>query len=407
MEIVTENNQIVSEIVLIMNILFCYRNWMNPNNGGVQRVSDTMAKYFVRKGHKVYYLNFERKENDNYIFPAEIYLLPDNNFFSGVNINYYHNLLHELSIDIVINHDSSNDRSKFWLNTGQLSVKKISLYHTDPLHGIHDLPNLSGIIKKQLLRKVILINLNGIIHYLKIARKKSEISRLLKKSDRLVFLSAEFIHEIYKELGIRSSKIEAINNPCVTYEIEGVQNKKKQILFVARIDLPVKRPDKMLQIWSRLENKFPDWELLFLGDGSDRNKVEEMSKDLGLKNVKFEGFVDPIPYYKVASVICMTSEYEGFGLVLPEAMQFGVVPITFNNWVSLKDIITDQVTGILVSTDNITEYSEQLEQLLSDEVVRNRISNNVKEYAKKFEIESIGPRWTKLFDGLFNGNIQG
>ena len=389
-----------------MNILFGYRNWMNPNNGGVQRVSDTMAKYFVSKGHKVYYLNFERKENDNYIFPAEIYLLPDNNFFSDANINYYHNLLHKLSIDIVINHDSSNNRSKFWLNTGKYSVKKVSLYHTDPLHGIDNVPNLSAYIKNHLLRKIIVENLNGLIRYLKIARKKSEISFLLKKSDRLVFLSDEFIHEIYKELGIRSSKIEAINNPCATYKIEGVQNKKKQILFVARIDLPVKRPDKMLQIWSRLENKFPEWELLFLGDGSDRNKVEEMSKFLGLKNVKFEGFVDPIPYYKVASVICMTSEYEGFGLVLPEAMQFGVVPITYNNWVSLKDIIIDHETGILVSTDNITEYSEKLEQLLTCEELRNRISNNAKEYAKKFQIEFVGPRWTQLFDILYSDIIQ-
>jgi len=383
-----------------MNILFCYRNYLNPNPGGAERVSDTLVEYFMRFGHTLYYLNFQYYETDNYKLPAKIFHLPDSDFFSKINLDYYHNLLKQLSIDIVFNHDSSNNRSKLWLNTGKIVVKKISLYHTDPLHGIYNPVDLSGYIKNPFLLKLISRNILGLTHYLKTIKKRREIDYLLKNSDRVVFLSEEFKNEIYKLLSINSSKILAINNPCISNTIKDLDIKKKQILFVARIDLPVKRPDKMLQIWNRIQNKFPDWELIFLGDGKDRLKVEKMAGLMKLNNVRFEGFVDPLPYYYDASVICMTSDYEGFGLVLVEAMQFGVVPITFNNWVSLKDIIKDQDTGILVSTDDIVEYSGKLEQLLSSDVIRKRISLNAKEYSKKFNIETIGPRWTELLNEL-------
>jgi glycosyltransferase involved in cell wall biosynthesis len=383
-----------------MNILFCYRNWLNPIQGGVPRVCDTLAKYFVSNGHNVYYLNFEYDDKDNYTFPAKIYHLPDSDFFSYVNLDYYHKLLNQLSIDIVINHDASNDRSKLWLNTGKHPAKRISLYHTDPLNGLNRTTDLSGRFRVFIFKTFPLA-----IHYLKLFKKKREICFLLKNSDKLVLLSDEFKKQILKELNINSSKIEAFNNPCVSYNNEGSYFKKKQILFVAILEMSPKRPDKILQIWSRLQNKFPDWELLFLGDGPDRIKVKEMAKLLGLINVRFEGFVDPVPYYKEASIICMTSDYEGFPLVLPEAMQFGVVPITFNNWTSLKDIVINQETGILIPTDDMSDYTAKLEQLLSNPALRKRISSGAREYSKRFYIEEIGPRWFQLFNDLFTNKV--
>ena len=136
-----------------MNILFCYGNWMNPNCGGVQRVSDTLAKYFVSKGNKLFYLTFNFDANDNYLFPSAIYHLPDGIFFSDLNLSYYHKLLQELSIDIILNHDASNNRCKFWLNSGKQPAKKVSLYHTDPLHGINHFVGLSRIHWESITRK--------------------------------------------------------------------------------------------------------------------------------------------------------------------------------------------------------------------------------------------------------------
>lgn len=378
-----------------MNILFCYRNWLNPKNGGVPRISDTLARYLASKGHMMYYLTYQNFNNDDYIFPAKNYSLPDPVFFSKRNLEYYHCLLHKLSIDLIVNHDSSNERAKFFLNTGDNPVRKIALYHTDPLNGLYKMSEQSGSLK-------ILISsfFPVALKYFKVLKKKREINFLLKNSDRLVLLSEEFKKQISIELKINTSKIQAINNPCIPYNFPKPGKKKKLILFVARIDFSAKRPDKMLLIWSHLQDNYPDWELMFLGDGPDRTKVENLAISMKLKNISFKGVVDPIPFYKEASIICMTSDYEGFGLVLLEGMQFGVIPIAFNNWISLKDIIDDMVTGIIIPPNDILQYVEKLGILMSDEYMRRRISSKAILQAKKFEIENIGPKWIKLIDDI-------
>lgn len=383
-----------------MNILFCYGNWMNPNRGGVQRVSDTLAKYFVSKGHKLFYLSHNYDANDNYLFPATIYHLPNNDFYSDININYYHKLLNELSIEIIINHDASNSRSKFWLNSGMNNIKRISLYHTDPLYGINQFKGLSKYIGNKYIETSFIKSFSIVFRYVKIHRKKKEIRFLLKNSERLVFLSEEFKKQILNELKISSSKISTISNPVVLNTYRNSFVKKKQILFVARFELSVKRHDLILKVWSILHDKYLDWELIFLGDGPDRTTVEDMARYMNLKNVRFEGFVNPDPYYSEASIISMTSDYEGFGLVLLEAMQYGVVPIAFNNWVSLKDIILDEHTGILVDSGDLTGYSKKLEKLIFNDVFRNHLAENAIEYVKRFQIEAIGPKWLKLFNEL-------
>lgn len=378
-----------------MNILFCYRNWMNPYQGGVQKVTDTLARYFVEQGNNLFYLTLQYNESDKYQFPAQIFHLPNPELFSKSNSVYYHKLIEQFSIDIIINNDASNDRTRFFLNTGKLKVKKISWFHTDPSYGL-------GILRKSLNRykSWITCSLPKLVLYYKIVKKRREINYLLKYSDKLVFLSNAYIREISEKLGINSFKIAAISNPCNYPKLLAPSEKKKIVLFVARIDIITKRPDKMLQIWAQISDRHPDWELVFLGDGPDRKAVEDLCKSFQLQNVRFEGFVAPESYYQDASIICMTSDYEGFGLVLIEAMQYGVVPVAFNNWGSLKDIITDLETGILVPTNDISTYTSRIDQLMFDELMRKRISANATKHAKNFQIESIGPKWDRILEDI-------
>ncbi len=378
-----------------MNILFCYRNWMNPNRGGVQRVTDTLARYLIEQGHNLFYLTLQYDESDNYPFPAQLFQLPNPEFFSKSNSVYYHKLIEKFSIDIIINNDASNERARFFLNLGKHKVKKVSFYHNDPLYGLNKMSNSSNFFKK-ILSKLF----PRLIYYYKSIKRKNEINYLLKNSDKLILLSHEFIKELSNKLNINSPKITAISNPCDLNQKQNTIIKKKIILFVARLEFQQKRPDLMLQIWFLLNTKISNWELIILGDGPDRNILEEMSRTMGLKNVKFEGFVNPTPYYENASILCMTSDYEGFGLVLIEAMNYEVVPIVFNNWISLKDIIKDQETGILVPTNDISTYVAKLDQLMSDEAMRSSISANATRHVKNFRIELIGPQWERILEDL-------
>ena len=374
------------------NILFCYRNNMNPEQGGVQKVADLLAKFFISNGNKVYYLIYENSACDNYKYPVPIYYLPDIKFFSRINLNYYHQLLNDLSIDIVINHDASNRRSVFFLNTGNASSIKISFHHNDPTMRFNDNNVYNSIVKKYMPA--------FLIKAYKLYKTRKEINFLISKSSKVVLLSKAFINKISEQTGINSDKLTAISNPILIASDNTFPKKRNQILFAGRIELKQKRPDILLLIWNKIFNLFPDWELIILGDGPDKNYIQQSSKEMGLKNISFKGFVNPEPYYHEASIICMTSDYEGFGMVLIEAMQYGVVPVTFNNWASLTDIIIDNETGLLVPAGDIENYIVKLKEMMRNKELRNTMGMNAIKLVKKFDINSIGKEWLNLFDEL-------
>ncbi len=227
---------------------------------------------------------------------------------------------------------------------------------------------------------------------------------LLKESDKLVVLSQTFKTNIEKELLLNTSKIIPISNPCVLRTKQTSVNKKKQVLFVGRLDWSSKRPDKMLRIWKRLFQKHPDWRLLMLGDGPDRAKTEDLAREFQLKNIAFKGFVDPEPYYNEASIICLTSDYEGFGLAMVEAMQFGVVPIAFSNWASLSDIIEHKQTGLMVKPNDMADFVDKLNSLMSDDKEQKRMALNAIAFVQKFHIDVIGPQWLELLKSCMNND---
>ena len=186
-------------------------------------------------------------------------------------------------------------------------------------------------------------------------------------------LSKSYISDLEKYYGKNvRKKIVYISNPSpfVTQKSE----KKKQLLYVGRLEHGAKRPDRLLRIWKRLYKKFPNWEMIVVGDGKERKRLEQQSKSL--KRISFIGFQAPEPYYRDASILCMTSNFEGFPMVLPEAMSFGTVPFAFDSFSAVHDIIEDGKTGVLVPPFSIKEYANKLAQLMSDEEKRNLMSEN-------------------------------
>lgn len=173
----------------------------------------------------------------------------------------------------------------------------------------------------------------------------------------------------------------------------GLVNHKYNILFCYRNNM---NPEKRgVQKVADLLVKF------FISNG---NKVYYLNSEKGLTNISFKGFANSEPYYQEASSICMTSDYEGFGMVLIEVMQYGVVPVTFNNWASLKDIIIDNETGLFVPSGDIDNYIFKLIEIIRNEKLRNAIASNAVKQVQKFDINRIGEQWLNLFDSLHNKN---
>jgi glycosyltransferase involved in cell wall biosynthesis len=200
------------------------------------------------------------------------------------------------------------------------------------------------------------------------------------------------------------SKFYAIGNPAQynTLPHNICDSKQKEVLIVARMDESAKRISYALKIWRKVEKQHAHWNLNIVGDGLDKAYYQYLAKKWKLKNVQFLGWQNPINFYKSASIFMMTSVSEGWGLTLVEAQQMGVVPIAFNSFPVIHDIIQDGYNGCIIPNNNINAYAKQLSLLMQDDEKRNYLSKNAMVSCQKFSIEKFIEKWTELFENLQN-----
>ncbi len=387
-----------------MNILFLYSEAINPLKGGVERITYLLADFLESKGHQVTFLGLT---DCNQIKDERQFLLPDSSLFlTRRNINFFQAFLIDKSIDIVVNKGGTDlMTSKFSYYCKDLGVKLISNVHNSLLGTIKNFKSVNKTKFKQIglgwllpftdnkLVKNLLLNLFKF-------KYKNHYKTLCKMSDYVILESEKFKEELMFFLDSQSiENVFGISNFVSFDEIVQVK-KKKEILYVGRINTSQKRVDLLLKIWGLLYEKFPDWSLKVVGGGDELESIKLLSSELGLKNITFYGFKTAKPFYETASIICLTSSYEGFGIALIEAMQHGAVPIAFNSYLSVTDIIEDGVNGRLVTPFDIVEYSDVLSNFMSSQNELERFSTLTKQSVRKFDLSIIGEQWNNLFKGL-------
>ena len=176
--------------------------------------------------------------------------------------------------------------------------------------------------------------------------------------------------------------------------------KRKEIVYVGRLDFVQKRVYRVIDTWNYLEEQFPEWRLTIVGDGEDRANLESHVKALGLKRVSFEGFKNPVDYYKRASVLMLTSDFEGFPLVLSECMSFGVVPVVYNSYAAVGDIISDGKDGIIVpfcpEGYKADVAAQIVAKIMKEDSLRNDMSLAAIEKSKNYSVDEIYNRWMEI-----------
>ncbi len=389
----------------MMTILFIFDAPFYPQRGGIERVTENLVKSLIKRGYNIIY-SFVMTDDEtahSYNYPCKYYPFPSKDLGSIENIEFLKKLVIDNSVDIVINQVTYNNNLELFLSTyGVGNSKLISVVHNSPklqYDYIYSLTNSS--VKEKFSRAARVVR--GLIRG---DRKRfwqglnRRYSLLLEKSDVVCLLSDSF-KPIFNEFvpGIDDSKVVAITNPMPFAKSEiKMGEKKKQIIFVGRLCPVAKRPDRVLKAWERIYKNHPDWELIFVGDGQDRASLERYAKRVD--RVKFVGFQNPESYFQDASIICLTSNYEGFGMVLIEAMAYETVPVAFNSYASITDIITDGENGILVEPFNIKEFAKKLDWLMSNDPIREEMGRAGAKSIDKFDIEPITDRWERLFDKI-------
>ena len=386
-----------------MNILFLYGGVILPQRGGVERVTAVLADEFTRRGNGVFYLSLPVFTTDCESDLSRQSYLPNSVFGSQENIRFFKDFLERKKIDIVINQGGNGQAcSRLAYVAKEVGVSIISVCHCGL---IDSAKNYRAIHEMQWKRRkfgwLLPLTDSSLVKklFLALYKKKyqAHYQELCRKSDKVVLLSESFKAEMaFYFDGKCPENVVVIPNPCSFPPPEkpiSMVDKQKELLFVGRIDFSPKRVDLMLKIWGKLFRQFSDWRLTIVGGGCALEDAKRMALKMKLERVSFEGFQDPRPYYERASIFCMTSAWETFGLVLIEAMNYGCVPVAFDSYASVRDIIDTGKNGFLVPPMNCCGYVEILEKLMCDSFERRVIGNCATEKAKVFSISEVINLW--------------
>jgi glycosyltransferase involved in cell wall biosynthesis len=218
----------------------------------------------------------------------------------------------------------------------------------------------------------------------------------LKKLDKFITLTEED-----KMLWTELKNVQTINNPLSFFPDRISQCENKQIIAAGRY-VPQKGFDLLIEAWSLVEKKHPDWKLLIFGDG-DRKLLENIINKNNLQNCNLKHSTNDIASEFInSSIYVLSSRFEGFGMVIIEAMACGVPPIAFECPCGPKDIINNLKDGILVNSGDINELAEKICFLIENEEIRKDMGSNARKNAERFKIEHIAEQWKLLFEELIN-----
>lgn len=196
-------------------------------------------------------------------------------------------------------------------------------------------------------------------------------------------------------------------NPIKLKQIIPNSNERdKVIIAVGRINQwYIKGFDNLLTSWSVLCKSYPDWRLEIAGDGNKQSMqyLETLANKKGCFNYKLLGFRNDIDkLLERSSIFCLSSRVEGLPMALIEAMNSGCCCVSYDVETGPREIIQHNQSGLIAKNQDIEDLTKNLEQAISNEALRFKLSKNAPHAIKKYSLERIINRWYLLFNKIIN-----
>lgn len=389
-----------------MNILFVYERKIIPRNGGVERVTSLLGEEMSRRGHNVHYLSLGLPEwNPDEEQPGSV----PQHFISSSEPDFAEraaSLLKKIQPDAVI---FQGYHATVWPLLPLLTpdVKKLLVFHNQPFallgkeRYIKQATPWNSLRPKGKFFKALALTSPEIFRFLHTPKVAKRYRGLIDSVDGFVLLSERFRNRVVDNIpGVDQAKILAVNNPNTfeipeNYEEDGKEN---IVLFVGRLSNPQKNVTGFIDVWEKFSDSHPSWKALVVGDGEDRKFIDRYAQKKGINNLTFEGSRSNMEdYYRRSKILCMTSAYEGWPMVLAEAMAYGCVPVVFESFEAVRDIIPRSGRGgILVKPFDARAMAFEMNRLANNEPLRREIAKEGRELISKFTTSNIVSRWEQI-----------
>lgn len=373
-----------------MKIAYCIAG--TCNSGGMERVLANKANYLVKHGYEVLIITTDQNGK------VPFFQLDDEIKCYDLGINY-----------------EENNRGTFWnklihypgkqwkhkrLLSSLLKSERPDITISMFCNEVSFLPDIKDGSKKVLeihfsKYKRLLYGRKGLW---RLADKWFSIQdeKWVKRYDKFVVLTEED-----RSFWGNLTNLLVIPNARTFTPLETADMENKTVIAIGRYTYQ-KGFDRLIDAWRILSPDYPDWKLKIIGDGEDKDMMEEMIDKYNLRNSLFliSSNNEIEKYYLEASFYVMSSRYEGLPMVLLEAQAFGLPVVSFCCKCGPSDIIENGVNGYLVEEGNVSALALRMKDIMSDIGLRRKMSKNAIIKSKNFSVDSVMSHWINLFDSL-------
>ena len=372
-----------------MKILYQIHSTYNP--GGMERVLLNKVRYFVEeKGWEVVVVTTDQHSRPSfYPFPEGVRMIDLGVNYSDDNGKPFHKKLfgyfrrrleHRKRLAALLEQERPDIVDCFY--PGELSFvpslkdgsrKVMELHQSKLFHYQYNRSGLMGLADK--------------------VRAWMD-ERLVRKFDRFVVLTQEDMQMWGEMPGIR-----VIPNAANFIAEKYSDCSAKRVIAVGRLDYQ-KSFDRLIQVWGKVHQQMPDWRLDIFGQGEWQELLQGMIDERGLQEtVKLNGPTKNIGQeYSESSMIVMSSHYEGFPMVMIEAMACGLPAVSFDFKCGPRDIIKEGENGLVVTDGDIDGLAEAMITLMRDDELRIKMGENAKRVVETFSEAKVMDKWVSLYE---------
>lgn len=375
-----------------MRIIFVLRSVVL--SGGIERIMTEKASWLGSQGHNVLFLTYEQGSH-SLSFPLDSYVV-----HKDLDCRYYtiykKNILIRPLYMLLFKH-----KFKCRLKSTILSfcpdlmvipsnleeflspATSMSKYvpvafecHSTHIEILGELQNLRGLVRKYMLLSCI-------------------------KRCSVVFTLTEGDANYWKSL---CKHVVAIPNPLPYYpeKIDVGEKVQGKIICVARLQR-VKRIDRLIEAFSLISEKYPIWHIDIYGDGKEKNMILNMIAEKKLQNrvSVYAPTADIYKKYMESEFLVLSSDSEGFSLVLIEAMSCGIPVVSVDCPYGPASIVDKGVNGLLAEM-SVIDLSAKMEWMITHDTERKMFGNNARKSASQYQKDVVLRRWEQTYSSVVN-----